>query len=348
VGEGDSERSEEPGEWARFIFVPPHPAHCSLRSQLATLSHKGEGKKKAMRTDLFDFDLPADRIALRPVSPREAAKLLVVHWNQPAACAVTVRAFLAQQFPLDVTVIDNHSEAAAFAELKGLLPLQTDVVRLEENRGWGGALNILLLRWLREESHPFCFISAHDSEPAPECLRLLIDAAEADPRLGIACPQYREAYVARLSRRRGIFPETVAPQPRGTAQEVDAPHGTLMLVRRECLAEIGGFDERYFAYGDEHELGLRAKRRGWKVALIWGALVTNPGTGTASALRSYLFARNSLLIVHDYFGRRAAWGRVGLLLGNTARLAFSLQESAAVKPRLRGVRDFVFGRFGRP
>jgi S-adenosylmethionine:tRNA ribosyltransferase-isomerase len=31
-----------------------------------------------MRTSLFDFDLPADRIALRPVSPRDAAKLLVV------------------------------------------------------------------------------------------------------------------------------------------------------------------------------------------------------------------------------------------------------------------------------
>ncbi len=31
-----------------------------------------------MKTDLFDFDLPADSIALRPVSPREAAKLLVV------------------------------------------------------------------------------------------------------------------------------------------------------------------------------------------------------------------------------------------------------------------------------
>ncbi len=31
-----------------------------------------------MRTDLFDFDLPADRIALRPVTPREAARLLVV------------------------------------------------------------------------------------------------------------------------------------------------------------------------------------------------------------------------------------------------------------------------------
>jgi S-adenosylmethionine:tRNA ribosyltransferase-isomerase len=31
-----------------------------------------------MRTDLFDFDLPPERIALRPVSPRDAAKLLVV------------------------------------------------------------------------------------------------------------------------------------------------------------------------------------------------------------------------------------------------------------------------------
>jgi S-adenosylmethionine:tRNA ribosyltransferase-isomerase len=31
-----------------------------------------------MRTDLFDFDLPADRIALRPVSPRDAARLLVL------------------------------------------------------------------------------------------------------------------------------------------------------------------------------------------------------------------------------------------------------------------------------
>src|SRR5204863_3859280 len=37
-----------------------------------------------MRTDLFDFELPPDRIALRPVSPRDAAGLLVV---KPGAAA---------------------------------------------------------------------------------------------------------------------------------------------------------------------------------------------------------------------------------------------------------------------
>src|SRR4249919_1331914 len=31
-----------------------------------------------MRTDLFEFELPPERIALRPVSPRDAARLLVV------------------------------------------------------------------------------------------------------------------------------------------------------------------------------------------------------------------------------------------------------------------------------
>ena len=46
-----------------------------------------------MRTDLFDFDLPADRIALRPAAPRDAARLLVVRpvrrpSSRTAACAI--------------------------------------------------------------------------------------------------------------------------------------------------------------------------------------------------------------------------------------------------------------------
>src|SRR5262252_658132 len=36
----------------------------------------------SMRTDLFDFDLPPDRIALRPAHPRDTARLLVVRPGQ--------------------------------------------------------------------------------------------------------------------------------------------------------------------------------------------------------------------------------------------------------------------------
>src|SRR5271166_3112494 len=38
-----------------------------------------------MRTDAFDFALPPERIALRPIAPRDAARLLIVHPRHPRA-----------------------------------------------------------------------------------------------------------------------------------------------------------------------------------------------------------------------------------------------------------------------
>jgi N-acetylglucosaminyl-diphospho-decaprenol L-rhamnosyltransferase len=277
--------------------------------------------------------------------------LFVVHWNQPAACVATVNALAAQEIRLRVTVIDNDSAADAYARLQAELDPSVTIVRLDDNKGWGGALNVILRRWLRSDVNPYCLISAHDAMPAPDCLRLLVAAADADPRVGIACPQYPDPFVARLSRWRGVYPEAATPRPTGMVQEVDVPHGTLMLVRRQCLEEIGLFDQRYFAYGDEHDLGARAVRHGWKVVLVWGSIVTNPGTWTESSWRSYLFARNSLFLVRAYFGRAAATLRAILILANTLRLlTFRREDEFAFSARARwkAVRDYFNGCTGRP
>jgi len=276
------------------------------------------------------------------------SRLLIVHWNQPEACARTVRAFLAQDVPLDITVLDNDSSPELFQELESILDSDANIVRLDNNKGWGGALNVALRHWLHSETSSFCFISAHDAMPESDCLPLLLRAAENDARVGIACPQYPEPIITRFSRWHGVQPETTLPRGRGISQEIDVPHGTLMLVRRECLQEIGIFDQRYFAYGDEYELGARAVREGWKVVMVWGAVVVNPVTSTENAWRSYLFARNSLFLVHDYFGGAAATLRALLILANTLRLAFHRQNSSSVRARWRAVRDYFAGRTGRP
>jgi hypothetical protein len=82
--------------------------------------------------------------------------------------------------------------------------------------------------------------------------------------------------------------------------------------------------------------------------MVWGAVVVNPATSTENAWRSYLFARNSLFLVRDYFGRAAAILRALLILANTLRLALHPHHSSSARPRLRAVRDYFAGHAGRP
>lgn len=281
----------------------------------------------------------------------EPISLFVVHWNQPLECVAAVRRFIAQDVRLKVVIVDNASGPGANDLLRSQLGDEIEIIRLEQNKGWGPALNVALAKWMGAGQGPYCLISAHDAEPAENCLALLVEAMERDLRVGIACPQYPDATVPRFSCTRGVCQDRGIALPSGNLQVVDVPHGTLMIVRRECLGEIGLFDERYFAYGDEHELGLRATYKGWKIGLVWGAVVTNRGTWTPSPWRSYLFTRNSLLLVHDYCGKAWAWTRAALILVNTVRLVlFSPGKGFAFAPkaRWRGIRDYFAARFGRP
>jgi S-adenosylmethionine:tRNA ribosyltransferase-isomerase len=67
-----------------------------------------------MRTDLFDFDLPTDRIALRPAHPRDAARLLVVRpGGTPELEDRGMRDLLALLQPGDALVVNDSKVIAA-------------------------------------------------------------------------------------------------------------------------------------------------------------------------------------------------------------------------------------------
>jgi GT2 family glycosyltransferase len=56
-------------------------------------------------------------------------------------------------------------------------------------------------------------------------------------------------------------------QPRGTRQRqrVSWVTGSCLLVRRECLRQLAGFDEEFFLYYEDVDLCLRAQAQGWSV-----------------------------------------------------------------------------------
>jgi N-acetylglucosaminyl-diphospho-decaprenol L-rhamnosyltransferase len=279
-----------------------------------------------------------------------ALPVFVLHWNRPAECARTVRELSAQGLPIALTVIDNGSDAEAVAGLRSALPAAAKVVALPENLGWGAAFNRILKPHLESSAAGLCVICAHDALPAPGCLSRLVDAMNGQPRLGIACPQYENPFIARFSPVRGVTFTSMEPGPDGSVIDVDVPHGTLMILRAECLRDAGLFDERYFAYGDEAEIGLRARLAGWRVAMVRGAVVVNPGTSTPSAAVGYLYARNSLLMARTHGGRLRAWSRAMLILANAARMRLVASQHALFPPaaRLMGIRDYFLGRWGAP
>jgi S-adenosylmethionine:tRNA ribosyltransferase-isomerase len=76
-----------------------------------------------MRVDLFDFDLPADRIALRPARPRDSARLLTVQGTE-----VSDRQFL------ELPILLKPGDVLVFNDTK-VIPAQLEGRRGEANIG---------------------------------------------------------------------------------------------------------------------------------------------------------------------------------------------------------------------
>jgi GT2 family glycosyltransferase len=275
--------------------------------------------------------------------------VVIVHWDQPERCVRTGRAFAAQEgVDVRVVVVDNGSAPGALERVTAGLP-DAEVIRIGHNAGFGGAANAGMRHWLDRGAGEWVAVAPHDALPADGCLRRLLAAASARPRAGLASAEYGEPGKPVVDRYFGGI--LVERQRDDGWEDAGHPHGTLMLARRACLEEIGLFDERYFAYCEEADLGLRAAQAGWEVGVVWGAVVENPSVSVRSEVAEYLMLRNSLLLIREHFGRYHVFIRICFALINTTRLRL---RPAARGPffsyaaRRRALVDFVRRRFGPP
>lgn len=153
----------------------------------------------------------------------------------------------------------------------------------EHARGFAANANL----GIAETTAPFVVVANADTEPRPGAVAALRDFAESRPRCGIAGPLLHNSDgTLQASRRR--FPTVsgtivrrtplrllLKPQHRQrrhylTDERPDEPMesdwmlGAFLLLRREMLEELGGFDEGYRLYGEDIDLCYRAKQAGWE------------------------------------------------------------------------------------
>lgn len=226
--------------------------------------------------------------------------------------------------PVDVVVVENASagaaDARASAERHGarFLPLG-------ENRGYGGGVNAGVDALGEVE---FVLISNPDTVLAPGSLDTLVERARTHPEAAALGPLVRDAGGAvypsarRLpSLREGLGhalfvnlwpmnPWTRAyRQAAADIREREAGwlSGSCVLVRRDVFAELGGFDEAYFMYFEDVDLGARITRSGRVNLYVPEAEVMHTGAHSTRRSASRMRAAH-----HDsayrYLARRyTAW-----------------------------------------
>ncbi len=295
----------------------------------------------------------------------ETLRVVVVHWNQPERCIQTVRRLVGDRVPVAVTVVDNDSGDVAVdqleVELGDLIEAGTvEVVRTGRNAGFGPGANVGLRRFLsRASDGEWVGLCPHDVGFADDCLERLLGAVDAVPAAGLACADVGDGMVPVIDPYFGGLtvparrwrPGGGAPTGEEGWEDVAFPHGTFMLLRRGCIAEVGVFDERYFSYCEEADLAVRACRAGWQVGLVRGARVTNLHLGSSVPLVDYLQTRNTILLVRTTSGRYHAAVRtvisvVQMVLGVIWPARRPLVFDAVA--RRRGVVDALRGRWGPP
>jgi GT2 family glycosyltransferase len=295
-------------------------------------------------------------------------RVVLVHWNQAQACIETIDRFLHREVPVQITVVDNGSGLQALEELRRAVhgrQSQVSLIEVGENAGFGPGANVGLREFLADsEDGEWVVLAPHDVDPFPGCLSAMLAEAETQPMAGLMCADVGDGMIPVIDPYFGgmVVPASHVP-PAGAAPDVAAtagaahwedaafPHGTLMMLRRDCLAEIGLFDERFFSYCEEADLALRARAAGWSIGLIRGARVQNIHIGSGLAVVDYLQTRNTLLLVQEMSGNYHAFIRAWFTIVQTLR---GIQKPSTrpiifdARARVMGLRDFVLRRFGPP
>jgi len=209
----------------------------------------------------------------------------------------------------EIIVVDNGSDQKIEASISKEYPTVT-LIRLEENQGFAAGNN----RGFERARGEYLSLINNDATAHPGWISSMVETAESDPLIGaIASIVIDSNYPDVLdSCGVGIAYDGMSRQVmRGkpvpvldSPQEVLLFSGCACLIRKSALAETGPFDEEFFAYCEDTDLGLRLRRAGWRIVVAPGAYVDHAYSmtgGKFSLQKIFWVERNHFWVVIKNF-----------------------------------------------
>lgn len=236
------------------------------------------------------------------------ASAIVVNWNGGSVVLEAIESLLAQDLPgLEVVVVDNASDDGSADAIAARFGERVRLLRSPKNVGWGAGNNL----GIRSGSAPCVVLLNSDAVAEPGFVRELLAAAETGPRVGMVAAKVLEherpgvidtvghlLYPDGLNRGRGRLEEDRGQYDAAT--EALFPSGAAALYRRAMLEDVGLFDESFFLYGDDAELGLRGRLAGWACVVAPRARARHRyshSSGAYSSLKAFHVERNRIWVL---------------------------------------------------
>jgi GT2 family glycosyltransferase len=236
--------------------------------------------------------------------------VVVLNWNGSKVLKQCLDSLRAQTYtPVEIIVVDNASTDNSVNLVKEFFP-DVKLILNERNIGFGGGNNV----GIGASQGRYIMMLNNDTRLDPKCIEELKRCIEKDERYGTCASKILLEYEDNLIDAAGIV---VCPDGlsigRGRLEKGDLYNEEVevffasdcaCLYRREMLEDIGLYDEDFFAYADETDMGWRAQLAGWKCIYNPKAIVYHfhsASSGTYSPFKAFLVERNRIWVAIKSF-----------------------------------------------
>ena len=210
--------------------------------------------------------------------------VVILHYERIALTAECCKTLVAQREPARVLVVDNGSPSHGGAELRAALPAGVEVLRLAENRGFGGGMNAGMRRALADPEADSVLFLNNDTRCPPELVGAMRATLAADSRIGmVGCDMEGAGGGESVPAAAGLGRVFAYPHRCRPGEPPDYLQGACLLLPRDVLEKTGGFDEDYRFFFEDADLSLRVKREGRRLAVVHGVRIFHYGSATLGA-----------------------------------------------------------------
>ncbi len=243
-----------------------------------------------------------------------AISVVIVNWNGLHVLGDCLDALDQQTYNnFEVILVDNASSDGSVEFLREKWP-EVQIIELQKNLGFAAANNIAV----KHARGDWVALLNNDAFPEPEWLEVLAQMVDRYPQAGSFASRlinhrdpklldgagdvYHISGVAWRRKYNQIDRENGKP-----VEEVFSACAAAGLYSKQVYLEMGGFDEDYFSYQEDIDLGFRMRLAGFPCYYVPSAVVEHVGsssTGVRSDFSVYYGHRN---LVWTYFKNMPGW-----------------------------------------